>query len=92
MLAAIRKRQRGETMVALVHDFMLKPRGVFAMQGARRRRRGDEAASDRHPPDHQEPALLARERQLFARYPDSLASLIAEGTGAAPGRCRARRG
>jgi hypothetical protein len=42
VLAAIRKRQRGETIVALVHDFMLKPRGVFAMQrsAATSRRRG----------------------------------------------------
>ena len=30
------------------------------------------------------PALLARERQVFARYADSLAALIAEETSAAP--------
>jgi hypothetical protein len=31
------------------------------------------------------PALLARERQVFARYTEALAALLAEETGAPPG-------
>jgi hypothetical protein len=36
------------------------------------------------------PALLARERQVFDRYADALAALIAEETGSAPGDAEPR--
>ena len=38
------------------------------------------------------PALLARERQVFARYAESLAALIAEETGAPPNSVEPGRG
>ena len=74
LLAAIRDRAPGASIVEGFAAFMREPRGVLAI--------GDE-------PDAldqlrtvtrvvtESPALLARERQVFDRYTDSLAALIA---------------
>jgi AcrR family transcriptional regulator len=83
LLTAIREREPGRTVLDAFADFMLQPRGVLAF----------DASSD---PDATEqlrtitrvitdsPALLARERQVFARYTESLAVLLAEETNAPP--------
>jgi AcrR family transcriptional regulator len=78
LLAAIRERRQGETVIAAFSEFILEPRGFLVSK--------DEA-------DAQEmmavtrmiaasPALLAREQQIFARYTDTLAQLIADETAA----------
>ena len=85
LLAAIRDREAGTSVAAAFRDFILKQRGVFDMKAAG----GDEAATERVREVTrvitESPALLARERQVFAEYSRSLAALIAEETGAAPG-------
>jgi AcrR family transcriptional regulator len=80
LLAAVRDRPPGESIVAAFGRFVLQPRGFLAAT--------DEdsvrflvavstmiAAS---------PALMARERGILARYTASLAGLIAEDTAAEP--------
>src|SRR5215213_178932 len=84
LLAAIGEREPDTSVLAAFRDFILRQRGVFDIKAAG----GDEAATEqvltvtRVITDS--PALLARERQVFAEYSRSLASLIAEETGAAP--------
>jgi AcrR family transcriptional regulator len=78
LLAAIRDRAPGETILAAFGRFVLEPRGFLAARDAAAATRLVEisrmiAAS---------PALLARERQIFDRYTRSLAALIAEQTAA----------
>jgi AcrR family transcriptional regulator len=78
LLAAIRDRAPGETILAAFGRFVLEPRGFLAARDAAAATRLVEisrmiAAS---------PALLARERQIFDRYTRSLAALIAEDTAA----------
>jgi AcrR family transcriptional regulator len=79
MLAAVRDRAEGESIVAAFARFISRPRGLLA---------------SRDPEEMEElagisrmiaasAALLARERQIFDAYTDSLAGLIAEDTGAA---------
>jgi len=83
LLAAIREREPGKSALDAFADFMLEPRGVLAFDSAR----------DPHATAQlrtitrvitESPALLARERQVFARYAESLAALLAEETGAPP--------
>jgi AcrR family transcriptional regulator len=85
LLAAIRERKPGTSVVAAFRDFLLRERGVFDIKAAG----GDEEATERIRTVTrvitESPALLARERQVFAAYSRSLAALIAEETGAAPG-------
>jgi AcrR family transcriptional regulator len=85
LLAAIRARGRGETVLAAFRGFLLEQRGVLAMESPG----GDEEATKQVRTVTrvitESPALLAREREVFARYADSLAALIAEETGASPG-------
>jgi AcrR family transcriptional regulator len=81
LLAAIRDRPAGTTMIAAFGDFLLQPRGVFALEDT------DAATEQLRTITRvitESPALLARERQVFARYTESLAGLIAEETGAGP--------
>jgi AcrR family transcriptional regulator len=78
LLAAIRGRPVGQTVVAAFGAFILEPRGLFAAEDDRAARELIAvtrmiAAS---------PSLLAREQQIFARYTDALAQLIGEETGA----------
>jgi AcrR family transcriptional regulator len=81
LLSAIREREPGESVLAAFRRFVLEPRGLLAAK--------DPAAIDRLAAITrviaESPALLSREQQIFAGYTDSLASLIAEETGAKPG-------
>jgi len=85
LLAAVRDRKPGTSVLAAFRDFMLVERGVFDMKAAG----GDDEATERVRTITrvitESPALLARERQVFAEYSSSLAALIAEETGAAAG-------
>jgi AcrR family transcriptional regulator len=81
LLAAISERPDGQTVIAAFGDFVLEPRGLFAATD-------DEAAHELIAVTRMiaaSPALLARERQIFARYTDTFAQLIAEETGATAG-------
>ncbi|HVG99313.1 MAG TPA: TetR family transcriptional regulator [Miltoncostaeaceae bacterium] len=79
LLGAVRDREPGESMPAAFGRWLLAQRGLL----------GETPLS----PElvaltrmiTESPSLLDRERQIFARYADSLAGLIAEETGAAPG-------
>jgi len=79
MLAAVRDRAEGESIAAAFARFISRPRGLLASRDPKEVEQLAEisrmiAAS---------PALLARERQIFDAYTDSLAGLIANETGAA---------
>jgi AcrR family transcriptional regulator len=80
LLAAVRDRPAGESIVAAFGRFVLKPRGFLAAQdeSAARFLVGVSrmiAAS---------PALRVREREILARFAASLAGVIAEDTGTGP--------
>ena len=85
LLAAVRDRKPGTSVLAAFRDHMLVQRGVFDMKAAG----GDDEATERVRTITrvitESPALLARERQVFDEYSSSLAALIAEETGAAAG-------
>ena len=86
LLDAIRSRPAGESAVDSFGRFVTQPRGFLAAEDETARRALLRisrmiAAS---------PALLARERQVLARYTDSLAELLREETGAGPGDIRPR--
>jgi AcrR family transcriptional regulator len=85
LLAAVRERAPGESILAAVRGFLMAQRGVFAMKGAG----GDEEATEQLRTVTRvitgSPALLARERQVFAQYSQALAALVAEETGARNG-------
>jgi AcrR family transcriptional regulator len=76
LLGAVRDREAGETALQAFRGFVLNVSGVLA---------------DNDPTERlamfarivtESPALLERERQIFARYTQSLAALLAEETGA----------
>jgi AcrR family transcriptional regulator len=74
-----------EELLAAFRDHLLAPKGVFAMNAPGG---DDEATEQLHTVTRvitASPALLARERQVFGRYADTLAALIAEETEAPPG-------
>jgi|SRR4051794_39694510 len=84
VLAAIRDRAPGQSMLAAFGGFLLDQQGVLAMNFPG----GDEAATAQvrtvtRVITHS-PALLARERQVFDDYARALAALIAEDTAAEP--------
>ena len=82
LLAAIRERPPGQTVIAAFGDFILEPRGLLAAKD-------DAAAGELMAVTRMiaaSPALLAREQHIFARYTETLAQLIAEETGAKIGR------
>jgi len=85
LLVAVRERAPGESILAAVRDFLMGQGGVLAMRSPG----GDEEATAQLRTVTrvitESPALLARERQVFARYAEALAALIAEETGARPG-------
>jgi AcrR family transcriptional regulator len=85
LLDAIRAREPGETVLAAFREFLLTPRGVLAMKTPG----GDDEATRQLQTVTrvitQSPALLARERQVFDRYAEALAALIADETRSAPG-------
>src|SRR5262245_50823257 len=84
LLAAIRERPRGQTVIAAFSKFILEPRGLLSVK--------DEAAVRELMAVARmiaaSPALLAREQQIFARYTTALAQLIAEETESRPGDLR----
>ena len=84
LLAAVRDRPAGDSIVTAFGRFVLQPRGFLAAP--------DEesvhyliAVAKMIPAS---PALLAREREILDRYTASLAALIAEDTAAEPGDLR----
>lgn len=82
LLAAIRGRRAGETILEAFKHFLLAPRGIFARLEAGEARAAQEQLRTVTRTITTSPALLAREQQVFARYTRSLAALIAEETGA----------
>jgi AcrR family transcriptional regulator len=78
LLSAVRERPEGETPLRAFVRFILD-RSDTAMAGDGRRRVAEltrlVTAS---------PSLMARERQIVAKYTDALATLLAEETGAGP--------
>jgi len=82
LLDAIREREPNETVLDAFGRFLLQPRGVLALGDS-----GDatEQLLTITRVITESPALLARERQVFARYTEALAALLAEETGAPPG-------
>jgi AcrR family transcriptional regulator len=84
LLAAIRERPAGQSVIAAFAEFVLEPRGLFAADDDETTR--ELVALTRM--IARSPALLAREHQIFARYTDSLAQLIATETGARAGDAR----
>jgi AcrR family transcriptional regulator len=86
LLTAVRERPAGEGAVAAFGRFVLRERGLLAAT--------DEASVKELTGITRmiaaSPALLARERQILARYADSLAALLAEETRAAPDDLRPR--
>jgi AcrR family transcriptional regulator len=80
LLTAVRARPAGESVLEAFGRFATEPRGFFAAE--------DETSAgallQASRMISSSPALLARERQILARYNDSLAELLAEeaGTGA----------
>jgi AcrR family transcriptional regulator len=83
LLEAIREREPGESVLAAFRGFLLKPRGVFAMEAP-----GGDAEATRQAQTvtrviTESPALLARERQVFDRYAEAMAILLADETGSA---------
>jgi AcrR family transcriptional regulator len=84
LLSAIRDRPPGQTVIAAFGEFILEPRGLLAAR--------DEAAARELMAVTRmiaaSPMLLAREEQIFARYTETLAQLIAQETGASAGDLR----
>ena len=85
LLAAIRDRPSGQSVLAAFGGFLLGRGGVLAMETPG----GDDVATEQIRTVTrvitESPALLARERQVFDRYADALAAFLAEDTGAEPG-------
>jgi AcrR family transcriptional regulator len=84
LLAAVRQRPPGQTVIAAFSDFVLEPRGLLTVT--------DEAVARELMAVTRmiaaSPALLAREQQILARYTDTLAQLIADETGSRAGDLR----
>ena len=84
LIAAIHERPHGQAVIAAFGEFILEVRGFLAAED-------DEAARELVSVTRmiaRSPALLAREHQIFARYTDTLARLIAAETGARAGDVR----
>jgi AcrR family transcriptional regulator len=80
LVTTVRERPPGQTVIAAFGDFVLEPRGFLVAD--------DEVARELIAVTRMiaaSPALLAREQQIFARYTDTLAQLIADETGAKAG-------
>jgi AcrR family transcriptional regulator len=81
MLAAVRDRSEGKSIAAAFARFVSTPRGLLA---SRDPEEVEELAGISRM-IAESPTLLARERQIFDAYTDSLAALIAEETRAPAG-------
>jgi AcrR family transcriptional regulator len=84
LLATIREREPGESVLRAFGRFVLQRRGLLAEQDPQARERLAELTRM----ITESPALLAREREIFDRYTQSLAAVIAEETGARDGDVR----
>jgi AcrR family transcriptional regulator len=86
LLEAIRGRAPGESAIAAFRTFIMRQRGVFDL--------GDEEATEQLRTITRvitgSPALIAREREVMARYTDALAALLAEETGTRAGAVEPR--
>ena len=80
LLTAIRERAEGESIVQAFGRFTIQPRGFLASDDDRATEGLREAARI----IAGSPTLLARERQIFERYTDTVAAQIAEERGLAP--------
>jgi len=78
LLATIRERDPGESALDAFGRFLLVQRGLLGRQDPEARERL--AMITRMIAES--PALIAREQQIFARYTDSLAALLADELGA----------
>jgi AcrR family transcriptional regulator len=86
LLAAVRDRPAGQSVLEAFGRFATAPRGLLAAQD-------DASAAALLQVSRMvgsSPSLLARERQILAGYTDSLAVLLAEETGAGPNDLRPR--
>jgi AcrR family transcriptional regulator len=86
LLAAVRDRAPGESVLDAFGRFATTPRGFLAA-------RDDASAQALWEATRMissSPALIARERQIFARYTDSLTTLLAKEAGAGPNDLRPR--
>jgi AcrR family transcriptional regulator len=77
LLAAVRDRKPGESVIAAFREFVMKRRGVLQLEddqeATKRLRQINRVIGESR-------ALLARERQVFDRYTESLAELLAQET------------
>jgi AcrR family transcriptional regulator len=78
LLAAIRERAPGESVLAAFWQWMLRPHGLLDGQPVA------EGLAAIGRVISESPALRVREQQVFERYTDSLAGLLASETGAEP--------
>jgi AcrR family transcriptional regulator len=87
LLAAIRERKPGQSVVGAFRDFVTKQRGVLQLadddEATKRLRALNRVITE-------SPALLAREREIFDRYTSALAELLAEETKARAGAIEPR--
>jgi AcrR family transcriptional regulator len=87
LLDAIRERESGESITAAFKRFVMKQRGALQLQddaeATKRLRAINRVITE-------SPALLAREREVFDRYSEALAKLIASETRAAKGAVEPR--
>jgi len=80
LMTAIRERAAGQSVVDAFAGFLLGQGGVLTMDAPE----ADEQLRTITRIITESPALLARERQVFDRYAQTLAALLAEETGAEP--------
>jgi AcrR family transcriptional regulator len=80
LLTSIRERAAGQSVVDAFAGFLLGQGGVLTMDAPE----ADEQLRTITRIITESPALLARERQVFDRYAQTLAALLAEETGAEP--------
>jgi AcrR family transcriptional regulator len=86
MLAAVRERGSGMSIVGAFRDFVMRSRGALQEEG-------EEATRQLRAVNRvitESPALQSREREIFARYTESLTELIAKETGSVPGAVEPR--
>jgi AcrR family transcriptional regulator len=83
LLAAVREREPGESALDAFGRFLLQPRGAFALAESGDAREATDRLKTISRLITESPALLAREREVFAQYAAALAALLAEETGAA---------
>jgi AcrR family transcriptional regulator len=82
LLGAIRDRMPGKTVIDAFEAFLLMRRGVIARRPDEEQESALEELRTVTRVITQSPALLAREQRIFERYTASLATLLAEESGA----------